>query len=397
MKKALLMSIPKDVWLKKFGQGLCLAILVFLTASCQSLSSLSKEARLIKGDGSKEYFLVGSYTTNPEHGIYLLSYDQQTQQLQQEKVVAKTFNPSYLSWQKKHKTLYNIATTADKSPLLEVYQWQTSLQEFELLHSQEVLGKGICHINVNHDQSQLAIVNYTSGEGSLYSLNQSTHIPELKGQFKNTGRSITPRQKSPHIHYAGWGTHNRFLYLTDLGTDEILVFDSLNKEFRPKHRIKLDAGDGPRHLAFHPTKNLIYSLNELSNTITIFTQNIQTGVLTSINKVQLLSAHEHVKHASASAIRISESGNHLYIAMRGENMIYGFNIQTNGQLTLINKVSTGGDHPRDFNFSEKQNYLLVANQHSNQMNLIERDIKTGWLTTSQVSIAIESPSFIQTF
>lgn len=405
MNNAWLINRHINLVLKKTVLPFFLMVFVLLTTSCQSLSLLNNSNNLIEDSSGKDYFLVGSYNKNPEHGVYLLSYDQKSQQLQTEKVVAKTLNPSYLNWQAKQQTLYSIATTADKSPLLQVYQWKKSQQQFELVNSQKVAGKGVCHINVNHDQSQLAVVNYTSGESSLYTLNSTLNgaannpaqSPELKGTFKNSGRSLTTRQTSPHLHYAGWDNHNRFVYLTDLGTDEIIVFDSHSAAFVPQQRIKLDAGDGPRHLAFHPSKNIIYSLNELSNSITVFAQNIKTGALTATDKIMLLPENSLAKNRLASAIRITNDGRHLYLAMRGDNMLYGFSIQENGQLTLINKVSSGGNHPRDFNFSRNQEYLLVANQLSNQINLINRDKETGKLSLSKITTTIENPSFIQVF
>ncbi|MDO6718796.1 lactonase family protein [Psychrosphaera sp. 1_MG-2023] len=360
-------------------------------------SNLIESTDLMEKTTDKDYFLVGGYNKNPDDGISLVSYNSTTNRLVNEKVVANTLNPSYLNWQQKQKTLYSIATTADKSPLLQVYQWQKAKKQFALVHSQEVLGKGICHVNVNQDQSQLAIVNYTSGESSFYALKSPSAQPSLIGHFKNYGHSKTKRQKSAHLHYAGWGNQNRYVYLTDLGTDEIIVFDSLATKIEPKFRIKLTPGDGPRHLAFHPTKNTVYSLNELSNSITVFTQNENTGNLTFVDKVMLFNENINTKNTIASAIRVTQDGKYLYTASRGENMIYGFAIQANGQLKFVNKVSSGGEHPRDFNFSSNQSYLLVANQHANQINLVKRDTETGQLTLTEISTVINNPSFIQAF
>lgn len=362
---------------------------------CCNLTSCSG---FLQGEQTKEQqigtFFVGSYTDNAEQGIYLVSYDPMKQQLTNEKLLASRLNPSYLNWQPSTQRLYGIANTAEKSNLVEVFEWNVLQQKLQLIQSHAVSGKGSCHLNVNHDQTALAVVNYSSGDSTLFDISLDQQPLTQGGYFKNEGKSITNRQTSPHLHFAGWGNQNKYLYITDLGTDEILVFDNQSENFEPKHRVKLSPGDGPRHLAFHPTQPFIYSVNELSNSISVFSQNAETGLLRLIDN---MATQSKSLSASSSAIRISQDGRHLYIAIRGENALYGYAIQPNGRLTFINKVETGGDHPRDFNFSINQNYLLVANQHSDQLNLIQRDITTGELSLTEVQLGIHKPSFVQAF
>ena len=50
-----------------------------------------------------------------------------------------------------------------------------------------------------------------------------------------------------------------------------------------------------------------------------------------------------------------------------------------GQLSLLQRRSVEGDHPREFAIDPSGKYLLVANQKSNQIVVMHRDPRTGQL------------------
>nr|WP_285817706.1 lactonase family protein [Echinimonas agarilytica] len=372
------------------------ATAALFTVGCETHPTASLNANQASVSNT-EYFLVGSYTAPETPGVQLLSFDISAQQLQLEKAVTDTINPSYLNWQSESQMLYAIATTTTNEPRLEIHQWQAQQQAFELLHSVPVNGSGICHIGVNPEHQQVAVVNYNSGNSALFDLEGPTQTPVLRDEYQHSGSSLTSRQEAPHLHFAGWGNNNRYLYITDLGTDEILMFDTHKQALKPQHKVSTLAGDGPRHLAFHPSKPWVYSLNELSNSIAIFEQQNSDGTLIPSGRVEVISAANTTPKNTASAIRISPNGKYLYVAIRGENMLYGYSIQDSGELKKVTQLSTGGNHPRDFNFSTSGNYILVANQHSNRLNLIQRNKQTGVLTATTVEASVHKPSFIQSF
>lgn len=380
--------------LKQLYKSICVLV-VLIASGCSNTLPSNKLPLLANTHANSDYFLISGYGSSDETGIYLVSYNKSSQTLTKEKFLAHAYNAAYLAWQPEQKTLYSIATTANKDPLLNQFLWNTQAQKFDLTQSYDVGGRGICHININNEHSQVATANYTSGDISLFTIGGG-EINKI-GEFQNSGKGLTSRQEAPHLHYVGWGNRKQFLYATDLGTDEILVFNGKNKSLTPIQRVKLQAGDGPRHLAFHPTLNVIYSLNELSNSISIFKQHEQTGNLSFIQKYSLNPQQNANVNNIASAIRIDKSGRHIYAAVRGENTLYALNIDEQGKLSLINKVNTGGDHPRDFNFSPQQNYIVVANQNSHQLNVIVRDLKSGALTASAAQLSMQSPSFVQAF
>jgi len=51
-----------------------------------------------------------------------------------------------------------------------------------------------------------------------------------------------------------------------------------------------------------------------------------------------------------------------------------------------------GDHPREFSLDPSGKFLLVANQKSNEIVVIERDPHTGLLGKTVQKLPIDAPS-----
>ncbi|NBK42232.1 3-carboxymuconate cyclase, partial [Pseudomonas soli] len=63
-----------------------------------------------------------------------------------------------------------------------------------------------------------------------------------------------------------------------------------------------------------------------------------------------------------------------------------------GQLRLVQRRSVEGDHPREFALDPSGNYLLVANQKSNQIVVMRRDPRSGKLGDTLQKLAQQAPS-----
>ena len=114
-----------------------------------------------------------------------------------------------------------------------------------------------------------------------------------------------------------------------------------------------------------------------------------------LNKIQTVSTLPlNFKGSAGSAdIHISPDGNFLYGSNRGESntiAIYTIN-KTTGFLSLLTHQSTLGLAPRKFNYDPSGNYLLVANQNSNEVVVFKRDTKTGLLTDTGNRISVGKP------
>lgn len=359
-----------------------------LVAICLSLSACS-----ITGNKHQaEKFLVGTYTKGGSEGVYLLELDTQTDTLINLGTIAMGTNPSYLAMSDDQNQLF--AATGEHDASITRFDFNTGTKQFDLSQVVEAAGNGACHIAINPDATLAAISNYGTAEVHLFKLDAKNTSMELTGTFRNSGSSANQaRQQAAHMHYSHWDSSGKYLYSVDLGTDEIWVFDTTQQSLQPIHRVELTPGDGPRHLAFHPSLPYVYSNNELSNTITVFERNVQNGDLSETQRVNLLNGSEE-GNQYASAIKISSDGKFLYTAVRGANKINAYSINETGQLSFISSESVSGNWPRDFAISASGNFILVANQFSNNVRVLKRDPKTGKLSSTGASVEISTPSFV---
>ena len=67
----------------------------------------------------------------------------------------------------------------------------------------------------------------------------------------------------------------------------------------------------------------------------------------------------------------------------------------NGTLTAVQRRSTEGRGPREFALSPDGRHVVVANQHSNTLVVIERDPRSGRLGDTVQTMEAVSPSDVK--
>lgn len=88
--------------------------------------------------------------------------------------------------------------------------------------------------------------------------------------YRHTGNGPGPdRQAGPHAHWVGFAPDGT-LYAADLGNDCVLGF-SPNSGRLSTAKIVFTAppGSGPRQIAFHPDRPILYLLSELASTSSV--------------------------------------------------------------------------------------------------------------------------------
>jgi 6-phosphogluconolactonase len=158
----------------------------------------------------------------------------------------------------------------------------------------------------------------------------------------------------------------------------------------------LTAGAGPRHIAFHHGHSWIYIVNELNGTIEAFKQDTANGKLTRFQIISTLPSGTKIPGDCAD-IHITPSGKYLYSSNRGQHnsiAMYSINGST-GELDLIGHQSSKGRIPRDFAIDPTGNFLIVANQDSNNIVVFRIDPSTGKLIDLNQEIRIPMPVCIK--
>jgi len=118
-------------------------------------------------------------------------------------------------------------------------------------------------------------------------------------------------QPRPRGHCILASPNNRFVLAPTLAWTSLFVyrFDAAKGTLTPNDPpfAKIASGTGPRHIAFHPNKKLVYVVSEMGNIVTMFQYADSTGTLTDLGTVSTLPKDFTGKSTSAE-IEVDRAG-----------------------------------------------------------------------------------------
>lgn len=353
--------------------------------------------------------LVGSYTAGQSQGIYRLNFDSATGQIDAKPLqVIKTENPSWLTLSKDQQRLFvvneNGPGQADPVGRVSSYSIDPRSYQLSLINQVQSLGNEPTHSSLSADASHLFVSNYSVVEdpgGTLAVVPVSadgTLKPVMQMSSHPSSRVNPERQMSAHVHSTISSPDGRFVFSNDLGADKVFVY-----RFDPKANpqlpltaaapasVQLPPGSGPRHMLFSADGKHAWLTMEMSAQVAVF--DYQDGKLEQTQMVDL-AAGQPVSDKAAAALHASSDGKFLYISNRGTaNQLLVFAIDpATGHLTELQRRSVEGDHPREFSLDPSGRFLLIANQKSNQIVVVERDAQSGLLGKTVQKLAMDAPS-----
>lgn len=342
------------------------------------------------------HLLVGTYTNAGSEGIYTYRFDVQTGKATANTSV-KASNPSYLAISPDHK--YVFAVNENDSGTVSAFKFNKENGGLTFLNSVSSAGAHPCYISVNKKATIATAGNYSSGTIAVMEvrpdgqLNQPKQIIQLKGNSVNR-----KRQEKSHVHATVFSPDFRFLLVPDLGTDKIMQYKVTpgSGALQPADEPYTDvnAGVGPRHLDFHPKLEIVYLIEELTGTISVF--KYKDGRL---ELIQNSSAHplSYIGAFGSADIHVSPDGRFLYASNRGDaNSIAIFTIdQETGMIQIAGFQPTLGIHPRNFSIDPTGRFLLVANRDSDEIVVFKIDKTTGLLEDSKQRISVSKPVCIK--
>lgn len=361
------------------------AIIFFTLIACKS----KKEEITISNIETLEV-LVGTYTTGSSQGIYKLVFNPVDGSIENKGLVAEIGNPSYIIATKDNKYVY--AVSENEFGEISAYKWNVDRSKLELINKLSVEGMHPCFAELNATEDMIAVANYSSGNITVFKLNSDGSLKEVPQIRQHNGKGTSlPRQDSPHAHCAKF-YKDKFMYTVDLGLDEVASYsiDSSGDLGQKKTALKTDDGDGPRHLIVHPTKNVSYVINELSNSILVSEIDQGSGRFNRIQKISTLPQGFDGESFCAD-IHITKNGKFLYASNRGHNSIAIFSVDDAGKLTFLDTESVRGDWPRNFIVSPDDKFLLVANQKSDNIVVFSINQETGLLVLTEHELKISMP------
>ena len=324
-------------------------------------------------------FFVGTYTDTESQGIYKYLL-QKNGTLKRIGLVAMSDNPSFLAMSADKRFLVAV-NEINHEGVGTVESFLITGDSLAFISRSSSGGAHPCFVTVNETGFVLT-ANYTGGNVGLLRLNKKGELTALLDVQLHTGSGTTERQQTPHAHSAWFEPVDNNIISVDLGTNELWFshLDTGLQKLLPSdpYKLRMDPGAGPRHLVFHPNGKWIYVVNELDCTV-ILLQRSDNGKYEKGVSVSTLPVG-YTEPNTCADIHISSDGKFVYVSNRGHNTIAIYDVNArDGSLNLVGHQPTRGNGPRNFSLSPDEKYLLVANQHTNNIVSFKRDKPTGLL------------------
>jgi len=283
----------------------------------------------------------------------------------------------------------------------------------------ELLECNDCGLWFGPDQrrSHRNAVNVDPNEGRQMKARHDKHV----NHSENDQAAQKERQSDPHSHAVILDPFfGGVAYVPDLGMDVIREF-RYNAEngclvpaavvkSGPPGRVAL----GPRYIEFHPTFPVCYVVNELSSEVSVFAFN--PGAAEELIKNESCKAEQGVPTLdliqtlrtipegfpgdmnTCGRIAVHSSGLFVLVSNRGHNSITVFRVHpegpTPGLLSVAYTQHTRGATPRHFQFDASGQWLITANQDSDNLKVFRLNLSTGKLEWTGHEYQVPSPNFV---
>lgn len=366
-----------------------LLLAISVSWGCQSMSNT------VDKPSNHVQIIAGTYSQQGSEGIYRFAFDPVGGSMNEPALLMAAENPSYLAMSGNRVYVANELDEGQMSTLA-LNKATGGAREVNRVFTG---GAAPCYVSIDPTGQYVATANYNGGSVSVFPLDESGVPAAAAVVRKHTGvpGPNPERQDAPHAHWVQWDATGRQLYSVDLGLDEIKRFDFNGESGQlteARTALRLQPGDGPRHMFFHPELPITYILNELSNTVVVASRS-DSGELDELQRLSTLPPGFNA-HSQAAHLHVTGDGRHLYVSNRGHNSITAFTIAENGQLRWLDNTDTGGDWPRHFLVMEEARMLLVANQESN--NIVQMHIQAdGSLVRGSHTLSLPQVTFLGLF
>ena len=348
---------------------------------------------------------VGTYTGGDSisKGVYSCEFDAETGKLSEPVLAAELINPSFLAIHPSGKYLYAVNEVSEGPGRGNGAVTALTINAdgtLTKINHQASEGGAPCHCNVDSTGTNLLIANYGGGNVAVYPISEDGSLKPVSCNIQHEGSSVDKsRQGAPHAHSINISSDNKFAYAADLGLDKIMIYklDAEAHTLTPASQpaALVTPGGGPRHFAIHPSSKFAYTNNEITMVVTGFSRNPEDGSLKAIQEISTIPAGFDGRKSTAECL-VHPSGKFLYVSNRGHETITAFTIdQETGLLTYVENEPTGGKEPRNFFIDPSGKWLLAENQNSDTVYVFSIDQQTGALKPTGDFVTVGRPVCIR--
>jgi len=350
--------------------------------------------------GGESTLFVGTQTTGGSKGIYAYRWDAAKGEIAQIGLAAQTESPTFLALSPNKKYLYaaNEVDTFNgmKGGGVSSFSVDAKAGKLTAINSVSAKGPGTCHVAVDKTGRAVFCANYSGGSAASFHVKAGGVLTDAVSFFQYEGHGPREEQEMAHAHRATVTPDNKYVLVNDLGLDciHIYMLDAATAKLTPHHppEWKSEPGTGPRALRFHPNGKWAYCVLELSSEVAALSWDAHAGTLTTVQTISLVPEGYAGKKPHASEIVLDRSGRFAYASDRFDDVLVSFRIDpATGKLTKLGSSKYGGKTPRHIALDPTEQWLLVANQDSDNISVVKRDAKTGLLAESAKQFPIVKP------
>lgn len=308
---------------------------------------------------------VGCYGEAKSTAIHWLKYNPITNEIDEIIAASGVDNPSYLDLDADNHRLYVISEVENG----EVVSFQINREQQQLVELNRKPTKGApCYVEINQEKKILLVANYGNGSIIAYKLDEDGAIGE---QLDYIAFSETKDNQVSRIHTIRRVRDTSLYIATDIGQSKLRIFELKdNGTFQFVQTLNLPRHCGPRELTFHQKLNFFYVVNEYHNSVLVYRYNDE---MTDIQMVQVLPTVpvSYTGDNHGAAIEMNEAFNEVYVSNRGHHSILTYTVEPRGGLVRKDWIKLEGEWPRHFTPTPDYNSLVVANEHTNELTIIQ--------------------------
>ncbi|MBQ7261826.1 MAG: lactonase family protein [Lachnospiraceae bacterium] len=249
------------------------------------------------------------------------------------------------------------------------------------LNRAQINGMRGCYLSPDYKDRFLFVAGYHDGKITVLRLMEDGSIGKITDEIflKGIG-SIAERNFRPHVSCVKMTRDNRFLCAVASGNDHVMVY-SLNEstgKLKLVDIVRSEQDSGPKYIKFRRDGKFAYIIHEISNTIDVYSYELDDNGNPVFNKLQKISTLNdyHAGGSAACAMDFSPDHRYLLCSNAGDNSVGAFLIdEKSGLLTKRFVLPVSGDYPKDIGCFPDMRHLLSVNNESDTITLFTMDLE----------------------
>ena len=304
--------------------------------------------------------------------------------------------PAYLTLSSDQKNLYVASEMCGEPGGVAAFAISDPYNPVLRTHVMPPNSQGPCYILLSDDGKYLLGCSYFEGNVEVFPIYVDGSIGErcCEYRFTTTGTASLPGltdQFVPHSHGAISIRGSNMVLVTDYSGDRVVCF-ALDHDgnITEKNSLLFQKGDAPRHLALHPSRDdIVYMVTEFTSMVYSIKVDMKTGALTQLNSIHTL---QDEKASLSSAIKVSPNGSFVYVPNRHNKNISVLSLNDSREGFSHVGVLPSVGFVRDLVFDPTGNYIVMGDQHANQIMLYKMNHENGMGAELNSIIETETPA-----